>query len=80
MMAPPVRPMGGPPMPGAYPLAGMAMGTPPGGGGTVFPHYATGPRGSISSMGGSMGGSPAKGEIQLSVTRMAWIVELGGHG
>eukprot|EP00080_Pristionchus_pacificus_P010706 PDM70726.1 itsn-1 [Pristionchus pacificus] len=60
MMAPPVRPMGGPPMPGAYPLAGMAMGTPPGGGGTVFPHYATGPRGSISSMGGSMGGSPAK--------------------
>ncbi|GMT25450.1 hypothetical protein PFISCL1PPCAC_16747 [Pristionchus fissidentatus] len=66
MMAPPVRPMGGAPMPGAYPLHGMvppgAMGAPPP---VAFPHYATGPRGSISSMGGSIGGSPSKGPPPL---------------
>ncbi|GMS96358.1 hypothetical protein PENTCL1PPCAC_18533 [Pristionchus entomophagus] len=60
-----------PPMPGAYQLPGMGPGMVPGGpmgpmgmGGTppsAFPpHYATAPRGSISSMGGIMGGSPSK--------------------
>ncbi|GMR48800.1 hypothetical protein PMAYCL1PPCAC_18994 [Pristionchus mayeri] len=54
MMPPPVRPMGVPPMPGAYPLAGMASGGPP----MAFPHYATAPRGSIGSLGGREGGVP----------------------